>query len=255
MKTLSKVLLFCIFLLISTGAFAQNDHLMTSEAQLTGKAILTGPFGDPVLVSDTFGNYSTPIKTYSDQEIDTFVQDVTTPGWISWFGKQFQEKGTYDVFIYTHFKKTSYCLREFVKNDSTKSEVCSHLYYRGRLIHVDTRGHSVTVLENILFDNTANYASAAVEWPRKIFPLPSGVSPGLAKEITRITSIITETVSRAGNFTSAQEIMQRNKEISARSARCAGILRGGLMNQGGTVSPRDPNCRFVGEKCICDDEQ
>ncbi len=190
------VLLFLAIVLTSIGALAQND-------QFTGQAIQIGPFGEPILVIDQFGNFTIPIKIYSDPEIDTFIPDVTSAGWIAWNGKLFREKGIYEVCVYRHFKKPSFCLRELIqpdkKNDPALIEGCSKLYYQQRVIHVDTRQKTVTISANILFDNTAMYARSTGlnAMKPKTFPLRTpGIGPQFAKEISRITAIITEAVEK-----------------------------------------------------------
>ena len=49
---------------------------------------------------DEGGNYSIPIEVYSDSEMEAFIPDITTPGWIWWWGAAFREKGTYSTYIY-----------------------------------------------------------------------------------------------------------------------------------------------------------
>ncbi len=140
-----RIFLF-LFLVMLASVLFQDFQIMSSEAGAAERAILLGPFGEPKLVADQFENFQYPIKVYSDAEIDVFIPDVTNSGWIDWFGKPFSEKGLYEVCLYTHFKKSSFCEREFAKGNPALVITCSNLYYQRRQIRVDTRNKTAMVL-------------------------------------------------------------------------------------------------------------
>ena len=122
-----KAFSFCaLFLFALTSTYAAAQEL-----------IKTGPFGKPIMVMDEGGNYSIPIEVYSDSEMEAFIPDITTPGWIWWWGAAFREKGTYSTYIYSHYKNDALCRREMIpaghKNDPNFIEMCSELRYLRRL--------------------------------------------------------------------------------------------------------------------------
>jgi hypothetical protein len=174
-----------IFLLICTAAMAQDAM------------IIAGPFGHPLMVLEDDGqNYCHAIKVYSDDEIESFITDVTTPGWIAWHGPLFHEKGIYEVALYTHFIKPSYCMRVLCPpgsgTDHDRQQMCSWLRYWRRRIAVDTRQNTVMVLDLMQMDSKGWYHPDAFQKVYKTYSLPNGVKPPLAKAIARITAIIKE---------------------------------------------------------------
>lgn len=149
MKTTSGIALISIaLLLICTDVLAVD-------------LIKAGPYGKPIVIMDEAGNYSIPIKVYSDSERDIYIPNLTDRGWIFWHKDEFNNNGTYHTVIYNHFKKDSYCRRELLddkhKNSPAGLKACSELRYRRHTILVDTRNKNVTFLEVINIKNDARW--------------------------------------------------------------------------------------------------
>jgi hypothetical protein len=92
----------CVLLLCLFGA----TPLSASAEPL----VITGPFGVPIQVQDEFGNWSIPIKVYSDRDVEMFVPDITSIGWKSWHAERFRQEGVYVVQMLIFHKNSNYCM-------------------------------------------------------------------------------------------------------------------------------------------------
>lgn len=211
MKKTSSILFFFVLFLICTDVMAMEF-------------IKTGPFGTPILVKDPYGNFSIPIKVYSDSEIEVFIPNITAPGWVFWNKDVFNQKGTYFTYIYDHFKNESYCLRQILPkgkhSDADRLAACSQLRYRCRLILVDVRQNNVTMREVILMGKDAIWHPANVSNPNLTYPLKdnSQLSKATLLSIAKITAIVEKEVREAGSTQSAQDVMRHNREMTSRMA-------------------------------------
>jgi hypothetical protein len=194
---ITKTFSLCVFILALTCTDAIAQEL-----------IITAPFGKPAMVMDEVGNYSAAILVYSDSEVEIFIPDITTPGWIWWHGPAFREKGTYQVYLYEHFIKDSFCRRELIpaehKADPNWLEMCSELRYRRRYISADTRKKTVAVRESISMESTARYNPAYVKEPNLTFRFSELKKP-TRLSVARITAIIEKEVKPSVNRQSTGE--------------------------------------------------
>jgi len=90
MKTISRVALISFALLLMCTDILAVD------------LIKAGPYGKPIVIMDEAGNYSIPIKVYSDSERDIYIPNLTDRGWILWHKDEFNQSGTYRIVIYDH---------------------------------------------------------------------------------------------------------------------------------------------------------
>jgi hypothetical protein len=167
-------------------------------AQEDGILVIAGPFGTPVSVRDLGGTWSTPILIYSDADLETFVPDITTPGWIFWFGGRFQQTGMYTVYLYTHYKNDHWCMENVAPatghpKDPAVIDACVAMHYRRTLIEVDTRRKTMQIKR----DNSIDGRGAGMPWEnnwysRKPTSLVDLAGTPTGKKIARITAIIEE---------------------------------------------------------------
>jgi len=220
MKTISGIALISIaLLLVCTDVLAVD-------------LIKAGPYGKPIVIMDEAGNYSIPIKVYSDSEREIYIPNLTDRGWILWHKDEFNQNGTYRTVIYNHFKKDSYCRRELLddKNKNTPAglKACSELRYRRNTILVDTRNKNVTFLEVIYIKNDARWYPESVEKMNLTIPLSGDkrLSKVMQSSISKITAIIRNEIKNSGNSPSAQETLRHNKEMTSRMAEAGRASNG-----------------------------
>ena len=148
-------------------------------------SIIAGPFGEPQMVMSEGGQWSYPIRVFANADIETFVPDITSPGWVQWHVQEFREKGTYYTYLYMYRRNTRSTIRE--------------------LIYVDTRAKSVTVSRPLLKAFTVEISKAPLE---------------VANSIAKITSLVTEETGRFRGQT-IQESLLEQRRFNARMFMCS----------------------------------
>lgn len=198
--------------LLATYCVAQDMDL---------RVIIHGPFGRPALVKDLAGNWTAATEIYSDANAEAFVPDITSRGWIAWNVGEFRREGTYTVYLYSHFARNGFCHQPKPSFVSTWPGDCARVRYMRKLIQVDTRKKTVTLLEIILMTSDDDDGTGIRPNPlnRLVMHTTSQLpdnSP-FGKEVAHITSIVGQGVAEYKGLT-AQEIMQNNQRVATRNA-------------------------------------
>lgn len=175
------------------------------------------PFGRPIAVMDEADNWSIPISLYSDSEVEMFVPDITTEGWIAWHIKQFRETGKYGVYVYTFFKNDQFCRRERIpaedKTDPKWLEGCSALRYQRKLLEVDTRKNTVRVYSVLVMqkDAVANPMNQKVF--NVVFPLVK-LDSSQRQAYHRLSAIVTREMNEYKGMSVEESVRQTSKVVS-----------------------------------------
>jgi TonB family protein len=176
----TKVSIFLMILAIPTLSLSQDT---TSGGP---DSIIAGSFGEPRMVMSEGGEWSYPIKVFANDALETFVPDITSPGWISWHIAEFRQEGTYVTYLYIYHRKSHNTGRETV--------------------YVDTKANTAIVVRPLLAPNRVNISKAPLE---------------LSKSIATITAIVTKESKEFHGMT-VQESVMKEKYIQARMALCSG---------------------------------
>ncbi len=223
-------------LLLATYCVAQDIDL---------RVIIHGPFGRPALVKDLGGNWTAAIEIYSDANAKAFVPDVTSRGWIAWNAGEFRRKGAYTEYLYSHFARDGFCHQAKPSFVSRWPGDCARVRYMRKLIQVDTREKTVTLLEVMLMTNDDDDGTGIRPNPLNHLVMHTTLqvpdnSP-FGKEVARMTAIVAQGVGEYSGPT-AQEVMQNNKDVMlkqldqmqkaahAREQGCPGVNREQLRN-------------------------
>jgi hypothetical protein len=147
----------------------------TTVSAFGQEALKLGPFGKPILVMDESGNWSIPINLYSDSDVDVFIPDITTAGWISWHATQFRQTGIFLVSVFSFYKNDHLCRKNRIpvghETDPKLLEACAALRYQRKLVSIDTRGGTITVLEAIVMGRDALLDPQNLTKMHSTFPL------------------------------------------------------------------------------------
>jgi TonB family protein len=176
------------------------------------------PFGRPIAVMDDGDNWSIPISLYSDSEVEIFVPDITTEGWISWHVKQFRETGKYGVYVYAFYKNDQLCRRERIpaehEMDPKWLEGCGALRYQRKLVEVDTRKNTVRVYSALVMqkDAVANPTNQKVF--NEVFPLAK-LDYSQRQAYQRLSGIVTREMNEYKGLSVEQVLKQNSKVVSS----------------------------------------
>lgn len=149
-------------------------------------SIIAGPFGEPRMVMSEGGEWSYPIKVFANNEVETFVPDITSPGWVSWHVAEFRTNGTYVTYLYVYRRQSRKTGRE--------------------TIYVNSRANTATVVRPLLQPIHIDISKAPLE---------------LARSIPKITEIVTEDAESFRGST-VQEDVSKDRLFAARMALCDG---------------------------------
>lgn len=149
-------------------------------------SIISGPYGEPRMVMSEGGEWSYPIKIFANDEVETFVPDITSPGWISWHIGEFRQKGTYFTYLYIYHRKTRKTGRE--------------------TIYVSPKEHTAVVVRPLLAPVRIDISKAPLE---------------LSKSIAKITAIVKEDSVNFHGGTVQEDVLKERRTV-ARIALCSG---------------------------------
>jgi hypothetical protein len=103
----AKLFLLASVCLISVASSAQN------------LAVITGPYGVPIVVHDDFGNWVAPIAVYSNSRVEVFIPDVTASSWVASHVLDFGGHDfAYQVEAYTYYYDTRRTVQELLYFDT-----------------------------------------------------------------------------------------------------------------------------------------
>jgi TonB family protein len=143
-------------------------------------SIIAGPFGEPRMVMSEGGEWSYPIKVFASADVETFVPDITSPGWISWHVAEFRQKGTYFTYLYIYHRKSRSTGRETV--------------------YVDTRANTAVVARPLIAPFRVEISKAPFE---------------LAQSIAKITALVTDETGRYRGKT-VQDVIEQDEDEAVR---------------------------------------
>jgi TonB family protein len=125
--------------------------------------ILAGERNRPTMVADEYDALRTPIRVFSDREVEEFVPDNAGPAWVQWNGEQFVDTGKYRTMLYVYDKK---------KETNSRT-----------LLEVDTRNDTVRVMSG-----SGGGEAVAIS--------VASTSPGIARAVAAVTAIVEAEVSK-----------------------------------------------------------
>jgi hypothetical protein len=203
MRKLFKALVLCaLSWAIVVPAFSQEELLKLDRS------------GRPILVMDEALHWSSPISVYSDSDLEMFVPDITTTGWIQWNARRYRQTGTYIVSVFSFYKSDYFCRKELIpaghKTDPKWLESCSSLRYQRKLVTIDTRKRNATFLQTIVMEKDALYNPQNQKNMRSTVPL-SKVVPRRAYD--RISEIVGREINEYRGMTVEEVIQSDSKTV------------------------------------------
>lgn len=202
------------FVVILTAGFWLLAGTVSAFSQ---ELLKLAPFGRPIAVMDDGDNWSIPISLYSDPDVEIFVPDITTEGWISWHVKQFRETGKYGVFVYAFYKNDELCRRERIpaehKTDPKWLEGCSALRYQRKLVEVDTRKDTVRVYSALAMQKDAIANPMNLKVFNEVFPLAK-LDYSQRQAYQRLSAIVTREMNAYKGMSVEEAVRQTSKVVS-----------------------------------------
>jgi hypothetical protein len=176
--------------------FLATGSLLGQDSQL----IKPGPGGRPALVQEEGGNWNIPILVDSEPDTDLFISDQLTLAGIYWDGPGFKKDGKFPTYIYSHYKTDHDCRVHRIPKgheaDQNWLDACAELRYNRRLVIVDTRQKTLTVLHSDLMMSDGRAHPDLVDAHRVVIPWDGKVNPALSKAAQRTTDLLVAELRR-----------------------------------------------------------
>lgn len=141
-------------------------------------SIIAGPFGEPSMVMSEGGEWSYPIKVFTNSDVETFVPDITSPGWISWHVAEFRQNGTYFTYLYIYNRKTRNTGRETV--------------------YVNTQNNTAVVVRPMSAPFRVDISKASLTF---------------AKSVAKITALVTEE-TKSFHGQTVQKVIEQDEDLA-----------------------------------------
>lgn len=128
--------------------------------------IQRGPFGKPVQVLDETQQWTTPLLVSSDNNVEIYMPDVTATDWLGRNYRDFQNRGTYTLSIFSMYKSVQACRENLVRlgmGDAAHMDSCTDIGYRVRQVTVDLNQKSVQLLFAAMVDLDGSIIPAFVQ--------------------------------------------------------------------------------------------
>jgi TonB family protein len=199
-----KICRFAFLLLLLASAFGEP-------------LIIAGPFGVPLKVQDGLGNWTSPIRIYSDADIDIYIPDITSMAWKSWSAEQFRREGTFNIRLTMFYKTDKVCLSDLPPSQRDRPEyrsACRQMRYETEDVLVDMRRSLVQTSMLIAAEEDAVVHPEFVTTPKTVSPLSSFNHP-TAVSIATVSTLVSQEIA-AYTGPTAQEAIRHDSDIVAR---------------------------------------
>jgi TonB family protein len=114
----------------------------------TPDTVIAGPYGVPRLVRTDGGQWSEPIKVFSDINQVVYIPDITTPGWAQWHAQEFKSQGTYSTYVYTYLRKQRVTVQELVYVNTQTQHIVVERFLKPPL-HLDANTSPPTITKTV----------------------------------------------------------------------------------------------------------
>jgi hypothetical protein len=163
---------------------------------VSGPLVIAGSGGVPTQVQDRSGNWSTPIKVYSDNDVDIFIPDITSARGNRQDEDLFSLEGIYRTQLTFFYKTDKICLDQLTpseKRNVAYQQACREMRYEADAIMVDTKTTMVQLTTQIRTGADAQIHPEYVLSPKFSSPL-AALSAPMAKAISATSEILSQRV-------------------------------------------------------------
>jgi hypothetical protein len=145
-------------------------YLGLTATVLGQQVIQRGPFGKPAQVLDETEQWTTPLLLFSednkDHDVEMYIPDVTSPAWLKRNYRSFEDKGQFELSMFTLYKTTKACEANQIAwgfADADHLNACVDIGYRVRQVTVDLVSKSVTLITAAMIDRDGQIVPASIQ--------------------------------------------------------------------------------------------
>jgi hypothetical protein len=153
-----------------------------------------------VLLHEEGDRWNIPILAWSDVDTEIYISEEITLSGIFWDGPKFKAEGKFPTYIYTHYRTDRDCQVHRIprghEHDQQWLDACAELRYARRLVLVDTKQRTLTVLHCDLMLSDGRSHPDMVDSNRVAIPMDGNVNPPLARAAEKAAQMLTAELRR-----------------------------------------------------------
>jgi hypothetical protein len=156
--------------------------------------IQRGPLGKPIQVVDETEQWSIPLPVASNEDVQIYIPDVTSPDWLKRNYRDFIDRGTYTLTLFTFYRTPEACRVNQIAwglGDKAHLDACIDIGYRVRRAKVDTQSKTVTLLLAAMLDQNGSVDPSSVQ-DQGLFRTWDQLDPNTLKALKKANALITD---------------------------------------------------------------
>ena len=130
------------------------------------QVIQRGALGTPAQVLDDTGQWSTPLLVASDSDVQLYIPDVTNPDWLKKNYRDYIDRGTYTITMFTFYKTLAGCKANRLGwglGDKEHLDACLTTGYHMREARIQPQGESATLIQAAMVDQNGNIDPSSIQ--------------------------------------------------------------------------------------------
>jgi hypothetical protein len=151
----------------SRGGAACLVLLYLSSIAAHGQQVIQrGALGEPAQVLDDTGQWSTHTLVASDSDVQLYIPDVSSPDWLKKNYRDYIDRGTYIITMFTFYKTPTACRANQVGwglGDKEHLDACITTGYRIREARIQPQGESATLIQAAMVDQDGNIDPSSIQ--------------------------------------------------------------------------------------------
>jgi hypothetical protein len=156
--------------------------------------IQRGALGRPIQVVDETEQWTTPLLVASDEDVQIYIPDVSSPDWLKRNYRDFSDRGTYTLTLFTFYRTPDACRVNQIAwglGDKAHLDACVDIGYRVRRAKVEAEAKTVTLLLAAMLDQNGSVDPSSVQ-DQGVFRTWDQLDPNTLKALRKANALITE---------------------------------------------------------------
>ncbi len=154
-----------------------------------------GAFGKPAQVVDETGEWTAPLLVASDPDVQIYIPDVSSSGWLQRNYRSFQDRGTYTLTFFTFYRTPRACRKNQIGwglGDQAHLVACATtIGYRVRRATIDVGQKSVTLQLAAMLGQAGSVDPSSVQ-SSGAFRTWDQLDPNTQAALTKANRLVTE---------------------------------------------------------------
>ena len=156
------------------------------------QVVQRGALGKPLQVLDETLQWTTPLLVASDKDVEIYIPDVSSADWLKLNYRDFYDRGTYTLSIFTFYRSTAACRQNQIGwglGDRAHLDACVDFGYRVRTVKILPQEKSVTLLKAAMILQNGEIDPTTQE-NREVFRFWNQLDPNTQSAIQKADALV-----------------------------------------------------------------